>query len=85
MKQELKPSVRINIEAKKKLEDIQSKTHRSQTALLDRAVELLVHEVLAKQMLDDIADLSNDPTAMAKYIAISDIFEQASGDGLRKE
>ena len=40
MKQELKPSIRMNVEAKKKLEFIQSKTNRSQTALLDRAVEL---------------------------------------------
>ena len=38
MKQELKPSVRMNVEAKKKLEVIQLKTHRSLTALLDRAV-----------------------------------------------
>ena len=53
MKQELKPSVRINLEAKKKLEGIQLKTNRSQTALLDRAVELLHHEVLCQQMAKD--------------------------------
>ncbi len=53
MKQELKPSVRMNVEAKKKLEVIQLKTHRSLTALLDRAVELLHQEVLSQQMAED--------------------------------
>ena len=85
MKQELKPSVRINIEAKRKLEVIQSKTNRSQTSLLDRAVELLSYEVLSQQMAEDLADLSSNPTALASYNALSVVFDGASGDGLRKE
>lgn len=85
MKQELKPSVRMNVEAKKKLELIQSKTNRSQTALLDRAVELLDYEVLSQQMTEDLADLSSNPTALASYNALSTVFDKASGDGLRKE
>ena len=85
MKQELKPSIRMNIEAKKKLEVIQSKTNKSQTTLLDRAVELLEHEVLSQQMAEDLADLSSNPTALASYNALSTVFDRASGDGLRKE
>ncbi|NJL71302.1 MAG: hypothetical protein HC888_06665 [Candidatus Competibacteraceae bacterium] len=83
MKQDLKPSVRINLEAKRKLEFLQLKTNRSQTALLDRAVELLDQEVLSQQIINDIADLSNDATAMAKYNAISELFDKASEDGVR--
>jgi hypothetical protein len=85
MKQELKPSVRINVEAKKRLEVIQSKTNKSQTALLDRAVELLHYEVLSQQMTEDLADLTSNPTALASYNALSAVFDKASGDGLGKE
>lgn len=85
MKQELNSSIRINIEAKLKLEAIQSITNRRQTALLDRAVELLHYEVLSQQMAEDLADLSSNPTALASYNALSTVFDKASGDGLGKE
>ena len=85
MKQEMKPSVRINIEAKRQLEGIQLKTNKSLTALLDRAVELLNREVLSQQMAEDLADLSSNPTALASYNALSAVFDKASGDGLRQE
>jgi hypothetical protein len=75
----------MNVEAKKKLDVIQLKTHRSLTALLDRAVELLHQEVLSQQMAEDLADLSSNPTALASYNALSGVFDRASGDGLRKE
>ena len=85
MKQELKPSIRINFEAKKKLENLQFKTKRSQTALLDRAVELLSYEVLSQQMADDLADLSNNPKDLARYNALSEVLDKAAGDDLRKK
>lgn len=37
MSAELKPSVRINAESKKRLEEIQLRTKKSQTSLLDRS------------------------------------------------
>jgi hypothetical protein len=85
VKQELNSSIRINIEAKLKLEAIQSITNRRQTALLDRAVELLHYEVLSQQMAEDLADLSSNPKALARYNALSTVFDKASGDGLGNE
>jgi hypothetical protein len=85
MKQELKPSIRINFEAKKKLESLQFKTKRSQTALLDRAVELLSYEVLSQQMADDLADLSSNPKDLASYKSLSEVLDKAAGDDLRKK
>lgn len=82
MKSELKPSVRINLEAKKKLESIQQKTNRSQTALLDRAVELLALEILGQQMQEDLADLCVNEKALAEYNALSTAFDQGAPDGL---
>ncbi|MDR3615453.1 MAG: hypothetical protein P4L53_17980 [Candidatus Obscuribacterales bacterium] len=75
MKRESKVSVRMNIEAKRKLEVIQSKTKRSQTALLDRAVALLDYEILSQQMAEDLADLSSDPVVLASYNALIAAFD----------
>lgn len=85
MKSETKPSIRINLPTKKKLEAIQSRTLRSQTSLLDRAVELLELETLKEQMEEDLVDLANDKTALAAYNAICQGLDGASGDGLGKE
>ncbi len=85
MSAELKPSVRINAESKKRLEEIQLRTKRSQTSLLDRAVELLAREVLSQQMVEDLADLSADPDALAKYNALTLKFDQTISDGVQHE
>jgi hypothetical protein len=85
MKQDTKPSVRINLTTKKRLELIQSKTQRSQTALLDRAVELLEIETLCQQMSEDLADLTSNQDALASYNAVCESFDGASADGLQKK
>lgn len=77
MKSEAKPSIRINLPTKKKLEAIQSRTLRSQTSLLDRAVELLELETLKEQMKEDLADLANNKKALATYTAICEGFDGA--------
>jgi len=84
-RRESKPSVRVNLAAKKKLEKIQAQTDRSQTTLLDRAIDLLERETLVQQMEADFADLANDHDALRKYNELSSVFEGAATDGLRNE
>jgi hypothetical protein len=79
------PTVRVNLGAKQKLDQIQAQTDLSQPALLDRAIDLLERELLSRQLADDFSDLANDEEALRKYNKISAVFEGASVDGLRKK
>jgi predicted transcriptional regulator len=85
MKTETKPSVRVNLAAKEKLEKIQLQTSRSQTALLDRAIDLLERETMTQQIAADFAELAENPELLARYKEISAAFENAASDGLRNE
>lgn len=76
------PSVRINLAAKQKLDQIQAQTDLSQPALLDRAIELLEREMRAKQLEADFADLAADQASLEQYRTISEVFEGAAQDGL---
>lgn len=79
------PSVRVNLTAKQKLDQIQAQTDLSQPALLDRAIELLDREMRSKQLEKDFADLAADGNALRRYQELSNLFEGATSDGLRKE
>ncbi len=79
------PTVRVNLSAKQKLDQIQVQTDLSQPALLDRAIDLLERELLAQQLAADFTDLANNDDALRRYHEISAVFEGASADGLRKE
>ncbi len=78
------PTVRINLAAKEKLDQIQAFTYLSQPALLDRAIDLLVRETRADQLADELAALSADKKTLKRYNEITDSLEGPSGDGLRK-
>ena len=78
-------SARLNPAAKKKLEQIQAQTARSQTSLLDRAIDLLERETLAQQVEADFADLANNNDALRRYNELSTAFDGAAADGLQKE
>ncbi len=78
------PTVRINLAAKEKLDQIQAFTYLSQPALLDRAIDLLVAETRADQLADELAALAADKKTLKQYNEISEVFEGASGDSLRK-
>ena len=75
-------SVRVNLAAKQKLDQLQAQTDLSQPALLDRAIDLLEHEMCAKQFSQDMADLISQPKMLSEYHKISAIFDGASADGL---
>jgi hypothetical protein len=79
------PTVRVNLGAKQKLDQIQAQTDLSQPALLDRAIDLLERELLAQQLANDFADLADNEDALRKYNKISAVFEGASADGLHKK
>lgn len=85
MKSETKPSVRVNLLAKQKLEQLQVQTELSQTVLLDRAIDLLERDLMAQQVQSDFEDLARDSKKLATYQKISAIFEGASGDGFVAE
>ena len=78
------PTVRINLAAKEKLDQIQAFTYLSQPALLDRAIDLLVRETRADQLADELTALAADKKTLKKYNQISEALEGPSGDGLRK-
>jgi hypothetical protein len=78
------PSVRVNLTAKRKLERIQAQTEQRQTVLLDRAIDLLEREMLAKQVEADFADLANSDKALRKYNKLSSTFEGTATDGLSR-
>lgn len=77
-------TVRMNANAKRKLDKLQAETDLSQPALLDRAVELLEREMLAQRLASDFADVAADPEVLRKYNKIADVFDGAAGDGLRR-
>lgn len=85
MKAETKPSVRVNLAAKKKLELIQERTNRSLTALLDRAIDLLEREILLQQVDADVSYLVSDEKALRRYMESTAVFEGADLDGLERE
>lgn len=78
------PTVRINLAAKEKLDQIQAFTYLSQPALLDRAIDLLVAETRADQLADELAALGADKKTLKRYHEISETLERSSEDGLRK-
>lgn len=77
------PTVRVNAQAKEKLDRMQVQTDLSQPALLDRAIELLERELMAEQMKSDFEAIANDPETLAQYKAIADGFSGGVGDGLK--
>lgn len=79
------PTVRVNQTAKQKLDKIQAQTELSQPALLDRAIDLLERDILAQQLESDFNELANDPEMLRRYSELSDVFDGAAGDGLRRE
>jgi hypothetical protein len=79
------PSVRVNLAAKKKLDQIQAQTDLSQPALLDRAIDLLDLEMRSKQFSQDMADLVSQPKVLREYHRIAATFDGASADGLDKK
>jgi hypothetical protein len=79
------PSVRVNLAAKQKLDQIQAETDLSQPALLDRAIDLLQLEMRAKQFSQDMADLVGQPKVLREYHKIAAAFDGASADGLDKK
>jgi hypothetical protein len=79
------PTVRVNLTAKQKLNQMQAQTDLSQPALLDRAIDLLERELLFKQLAGDFADLADNNDALRRYNEISAVFEGAASDGLRKK
>lgn len=79
------PNVRVNLRAKQKLEQIQAQTDLSQPALLDRAIDLLERELLTQKLAGDFADLADNVDALRRYKEISDVFEGAAGDDLRRQ
>ena len=79
------PTVRINLAAKAKLDNMQMLTHLSHPALLDRAIELLEQDINSKQLISDLADLSANPALLKQYQETSAVMEGAASDGLYKE
>ncbi len=79
------PTVRINLAAKAKLDNMQTLTHLSHPALLDRAIELLEQDINSKQLISDLADLSANPALLKQYQEISAVMEGAASDGLAQE
>ena len=79
------PTVRVNAPAKEKLDRMQEQTDLSQPALMDRAIELLEREIMAKQMKADFEAIANDPETLALYKSIASGFDATVRDGLKRE
>jgi hypothetical protein len=79
------PTVRVNAQAKEKLDRMQAQTDLSQPALLDQAIELLERKLMAEQMRADFEAIADDPETLATYQAVTGSFDGAVGDGLKRE
>lgn len=78
------PTVRMNLAAKSKLDQIQGATGTSSASLLDRAVDLLERDLRSRQIAEELDALSRDTDALRRYIEIGNIFDGAAGCSRRK-
>ena len=76
------PTVRVNTEAKRKLDKMQEQTDLSHPALLDRAISLLERELLADQLEADLIAIASDEDALRTYKSIVSDFDDTVGDGI---
>lgn len=82
MTQSNQPTVRLNAAAKQKLDLIQKQTALSQPALMDRAINLLEHELLAERLEADFKSLGDDEQQLAVYKRIGQAFDKSTHDGI---
>ncbi len=73
-------TVRLNLSAKRKLDEIQARTDLSKCSLLERAINLLDMDLRAQQFSSDLADLVNNPDSLSQYMAISHVIDGTSND-----